>query len=285
MEILMASDLRKTYGKGIAEVHALDNVSLTVNKGEFVAIVGTSGSGKSTLLNMLGGLDKPDAGTVSIDGNELQKMKDEMLTIFRRRKIGFVFQAFNLVPVLNVFDNITIPIELDGKKPDKNYIEELISILGLNDKVNSLPNQLSGGQQQRVAIARALASKPAIILADEPTGNLDTKTGLVVHNSMLPSVCKIEKNGYVKSMSNKRKKGGGLWVPPPYLFKLRCPTRNTVGTSVGLLVLWLDSIISGFACADTHCGFDLVAYDFAISYTARVGGLLNGIDGFLLPFR
>lgn len=180
MEILMVSDLRKTYGKGIAEVHALDNVSLTVNKGEFVAIVGTSGSGKSTLLNMLGGLDKPDAGTVSIDGNELQKMKDEMLTIFRRRKIGFVFQAFNLVPVLNVFDNITIPIELDGKKPDKNYIEELISILGLNDKVNSLPNQLSGGQQQRVAIARALASKPAIILADEPTGNLDTKTGLDV---------------------------------------------------------------------------------------------------------
>ena len=180
MEILMASDLRKTYGKGIAEVHALDNVSLTINKGEFVAIVGTSGSGKSTLLNMLGGLDKPDAGTVSIDGNELQKMKDEMLTIFRRRKIGFVFQAFNLVPVLNVFDNITIPIELDGKKPDKNYIEELISILGLNDKVNSLPNQLSGGQQQRVAIARALASKPAIILADEPTGNLDTKTGLDV---------------------------------------------------------------------------------------------------------
>ena len=180
MEILMASDLRKTYGKGIAEVHALDNVSLTVNKGEFVAIVGTSGSGKSTLLNMLGGLDKPDAGTVSIDGNELQKKKDEMLTIFRRRKIGFVFQAFNLVPVLNVFDNITIPIELDGKKPDKNYIEELISILGLNDKVNSLPNQLSGGQQQRVAIARALASKPAIILADEPTGNLDTKTGLDV---------------------------------------------------------------------------------------------------------
>ena len=180
MEILMASDLRKTYGKGIAEVHALDNVSLTVNKGEFVAIVGTSGSGKSTLLNMLGGLDKPDAGTVSIDRNELQKMKDEMLTIFRRRKIGFVFQAFNLVPVLNVFDNITIPIELDGKKPDKNYIEELISILGLNDKVNSLPNQLSGGQQQRVAIARALASKPAIILADEPTGNLDTKTGLDV---------------------------------------------------------------------------------------------------------
>lgn len=180
MEILMASDLRKTYGKGIAEVHALDNVSQTVNKGEFVAIVGTSGSGKSTLLNMLGGLDKPDAGTVSIDGNELQKMKDEMLTIFRRRKIGFVFQAFNLVPVLNVFDNITIPIELDGKKPDKNYIEELISILGLNDKVNSLPNQLSGGQQQRVAIARALASKPAIILADEPTGNLDTKTGLDV---------------------------------------------------------------------------------------------------------
>ncbi|MCQ2483429.1 MAG: ABC transporter ATP-binding protein [Clostridia bacterium] len=180
MEILKASNLKKTYGKGSVEVHALDNVSLSVNKGEFLAIVGTSGSGKSTLLNMLGGLDKPDEGEVIIDGNNLQNMKDEEITIFRRRKIGFIFQAFNLVPVLNVYDNITLPIELDGKKTDKKYIDELITILGLKEKVKSLPTQLSGGQQQRVAIARALASKPAIILADEPTGNLDSKTGLDV---------------------------------------------------------------------------------------------------------
>ena len=180
MEILKASNLKKTYGKSSVEVHALDDVSLTVNKGEFLAIVGTSGSGKSTLLNMLGGLDKPDSGNVIIDGNNMQNMKDEEITIFRRRKIGFIFQSFNLVPVLNVYDNITLPIELDGKKIDKKYINELITILGLKEKLNSLPNQLSGGQQQRVAIARALASKPAIILADEPTGNLDSRTGLDV---------------------------------------------------------------------------------------------------------
>lgn len=180
MEILKATNLKKVYGKGNTEVHALDNVSLSVNKGEFLAIVGTSGSGKSTLLNMLGGLDKPDSGSVVIEGKELQNMKDEEVTIFRRRKIGFVFQAFNLVPVLNVYDNITLPIELDGGKVDKKMIGELIEVLGMKEKVNSLPNQLSGGQQQRVAIARALASKPAIILADEPTGNLDSKTGMDV---------------------------------------------------------------------------------------------------------
>ena len=180
MEILRASNLKKVYGKGNTEVRALNDVSLTVNKGEFLAIVGTSGSGKSTLLNMLGGLDKPDEGSVVIDGNELQNMKDEEVTIFRRRKIGFIFQSFNLVPVLNVYDNIVLPIELDGGKPDKATIEELINILGLKEKVNALPNQLSGGQQQRVAIARALASKPAIVLADEPTGNLDSKTGMDV---------------------------------------------------------------------------------------------------------
>jgi len=160
-----------------------------VNKGEFLAIVGTSGSGKSTLLNMLGGLDQPDEGTVLIDGNNLQKMKDEKITIFRRRKIGFIFQAFNLVPVLNVYDNITLPIELDGKKPDQKFIEELLTILGLKEKTKALPNQLSGGQQQRVAIARALASKPAIILADEPTGNLDSKTGLDVLG-LLKTTCR-----------------------------------------------------------------------------------------------
>jgi len=180
MEIVKASNLKKTYGKGDAEVHALRDVSLSVEKGEFVAIVGTSGSGKSTLLHMLGGLDRPDEGTVTIDGKTLQNMKDEEITIFRRRKIGFVFQAFNLVPVLNVYDNIVLPIELDGKQPDTKMIEELIAILGLKEKVNALPSQLSGGQQQRVAIARALASKPAIILADEPTGNLDSKTGFDV---------------------------------------------------------------------------------------------------------
>lgn len=180
MEILKATNLKKVYGKGNTEVHALDNVSLSVNKGEFLAIVGTSGSGKSTLLNMLGGLDKPDSGSVVIEGKELQNMKDEEVTIFRRRKIGFVFQAFNLVPVLNVYDNITLPIELDGGKVDKKMIGELIEALGMKEKVNFLPNQLSGGQQQRVAIARALASKPAIILADEPTGNLDSKTGMDV---------------------------------------------------------------------------------------------------------
>lgn len=180
MEILSASNLKKVYGKGNTEVRALDDVSLTVNKGEFLAIVGTSGSGKSTLINMLGGLDKPDSGRVVIDGKELQNMKDEEITIFRRRKIGFIFQAFNLVPVLNVYDNIVLPIELDGGKPDTKTIDELIEILGLKEKVNSLPSQLSGGQQQRVAIARALASKPAIILADEPTGNLDSKTGMDV---------------------------------------------------------------------------------------------------------
>lgn len=180
MEILKASHLKKLYGTGDTLVRALDDVSLTVQQGEFVAIVGTSGSGKSTLLNMLGGLDRPDEGSVVIDGKELQKMKDEAMTIFRRRKIGFVFQAFNLVPVLNVYDNIVLPIELDGKKPDAKLIEEVISVLGLTEKVNALPSQLSGGQQQRVAIARALASKPAIILADEPTGNLDTKTGMDV---------------------------------------------------------------------------------------------------------
>lgn len=189
MEILKASNLKKVYGKGNTEVHALDNVSLTVNKGEFLAIVGTSGSGKSTLLNMLGGLDKPDSGSVVIEGKELQNMKDEDITIFRRRKIGFVFQAFNLVPVLNVYDNITLPIELDGGKADKDAIEELIDVLGLKEKVNSLPNQLSGGQQQRVAIARALASKPAIILADEPTGNLDSKTGMDVLG-LLKTTCR-----------------------------------------------------------------------------------------------
>ncbi|MBE5909416.1 MAG: ABC transporter ATP-binding protein [Lachnospiraceae bacterium] len=176
MEILQTTDLVKTYGEGDTCVHALRGVNFTVDKGEFVAIVGTSGSGKSTLLHMLGGLDNPTSGTVTIDGKELGNMKDEERTIFRRRKIGFIFQSFNLVPVLSVYENIVLPVELDGGKVDASYVEEIIHTLGLDDKVNAYPNQLSGGQQQRVAIARALAAAPAIILADEPTGNLDSKT-------------------------------------------------------------------------------------------------------------
>ena len=180
MTILETKDLRKVYGSGDTEVRALDGVDLTVEKGEFVAVVGTSGSGKSTLLHMLGGLDRPTGGTVTVDGKELSTLKDEELTIFRRRKIGFVFQNYNLVPVLNVYENIVLPIQLDGNAPDKAYVERIIETLGLEAKLQNLPNNLSGGQQQRVAIARALAAKPAIILADEPTGNLDSATSLDV---------------------------------------------------------------------------------------------------------
>ena len=180
MTILETKDLRKVYGSGDTEVRALDGVDLTVEKGEFVAVVGTSGSGKSTLLHMLGGLDRPTGGTVTVDGKELSAMRDEELTIFRRRKIGFVFQNYNLVPVLNVYENIVLPIQLDGNAPDKAYVERIIETLGLEAKLQNLPNNLSGGQQQRVAIARALAAKPAIILADEPTGNLDSAPSLDV---------------------------------------------------------------------------------------------------------
>ncbi|WP_434302267.1 ABC transporter ATP-binding protein [Clostridium botulinum] len=176
MNILEAKHLKKIYGSGPTAVHALDNVSLTVDRGEFVAVIGTSGSGKSTLLHMLGGLDRPTSGSVMIDDKEIFALKEEELTIFRRRKIGFVFQSFNLVPMLNIYENIVLPIQLDGNKPDKNYINQIIQTLGLESKLQNRPNQLSGGQQQRVAIARALATKPAIILADEPTGSLDSKT-------------------------------------------------------------------------------------------------------------
>ena len=176
MAILETHDLRKVYGSGDTEVRALDGVDLAVEKGEFAAVVGTSGSGKSTLLHMLGGLDRPTGGSVIVDGRELSTLKDEELTIFRRRKIGFVFQNYNLVPVLNVYENIVLPIQLDGGQPDKGYTNQIIETLGLGSKLQNLPNNLSGGQQQRVAIARALAAKPAIILADEPTGNLDSRT-------------------------------------------------------------------------------------------------------------
>ena len=180
MTILQTENLEKIYGSGDTAVHALDGVSLSVEKGEFVAIVGTSGSGKSTLLHMLGGLDRPTSGTVTVDGRDIFSLKDEELTIFRRRKIGFVFQNYNLVPVLNVEENIILPIQLDGHAPEQGSVEQIIQTLGLADKRSNLPANLSGGQQQRVAIARALAAKPAIILADEPTGNLDSKTSLDV---------------------------------------------------------------------------------------------------------
>ncbi len=176
MRILSARNLKKYYGAEDNLTKALDGVDLDVEQGEFVAIIGASGSGKSTLLNMIGGLDVPTSGQVCIGGKEIGKMKPDELTVFRRKNIGFIFQNYNLIPVLNVLENITLPIEMDGKKPDESFIEQIIELLGLTEKVYKMPSQLSGGQQQRVAIARALASKPSMILADEPTGNLDSET-------------------------------------------------------------------------------------------------------------
>lgn len=176
MSILETRNLRKIYGSGDTEVRALDGVNLSVDSGEFVAIVGTSGSGKSTLLHMLGGLDRPTSGSVIVDGKDIFSLRDEALTIFRRRKIGFVFQSYNLVPVLNARENIVLPIQLDGRQVDEDFLDKIVNTLGLEKKLGSLPSQLSGGQQQRVAIARSLAAAPAIILADEPTGNLDSRT-------------------------------------------------------------------------------------------------------------
>jgi putative ABC transport system ATP-binding protein len=176
MSILQTTELKKYYGSRPNITKALDGVTLSIEDGEFVAIVGTSGSGKSTLLNMMGGLDTPTSGIIEVKGKELSKLKDEQLTIFRRRNIGFIFQNYNLVPVLNVYENIVLPVELDGDTVDKHFMNEVVKMLALDGKLNSMPNNLSGGQQQRVAIARALVSKPAIILADEPTGNLDSRT-------------------------------------------------------------------------------------------------------------
>lgn len=176
MEILKTDSLKKYYRQTGSEVRAIDGVDIRVEAGEFVAIAGTSGSGKTTLLNMLGGLDRPTEGKVFIDGKDIFSLKDEELTIFRRRKIGFIFQTYNLVPVLNVYENIILPVQLDGNTVDEDFVENVLTTLGITEKKNSMPNQLSGGQQQRVAIARALITKPSIILADEPTGNLDSKT-------------------------------------------------------------------------------------------------------------
>ncbi len=236
MNILQTKDLKKYYGKDETLVKALDGVSLNVEQASFVSVVGTSGSGKSPLLHMLGGLDRPTAGTVIVDGQDISRLKDEELTIFRRRKIGFVFQSYNLIPVLNVYENIVLPVELDGNQPDQTYVEEIIQVLGLGEKKYSLPSQLSGGQQQRVAIARALAAKPAILLADEPTGNLDSTTSqdvlsllkvtsdhfkqtvvMITHNEEIAQLAdrviriedgKIRSDGPIRSEKETKKDGG-----------------------------------------------------------------------------
>ena len=192
MTILSTDNLKKIYNPGENETRALDGVSIEIEDGAFVAIIGSSGSGKSTLLNMLGGLDRPSEGQVTVDGEKIFDMDEEELTIFRRRKVGFVFQNYNLVPILNVYENIVLPIELDGMEVDEPYVNKIIETLGIDKKPNSMPNELSGGQQQRVAIARALASKPAIILADEPTGNLDSRTSLDVISLLKSTSCQFQ---------------------------------------------------------------------------------------------
>ena len=210
MAVLQTIDLEKYYGEGENQVKALDGICLEIEEGKFTAIVGTSGSGKSTLLHMLGGLDTPTYGRVIVGGKDISKMKPDELTIFRRRRIGFVFQNYNLVPILNVYENIILPIELDGNRPDKGYIDNIITLLGLEKKLTSMPNNLSGGQQQRVAIARALATKPAIILADEPTGNLDSKTsqdvlGLLklTGNKLNQTIVMITHNDEIAQMADR----------------------------------------------------------------------------------
>ncbi|SFP35957.1 putative ABC transport system ATP-binding protein [Oscillibacter sp. PC13] len=243
MTILETHHLRKIYGAGETEVRALDGVDLSVEKGEFVAVVGTSGSGKSTLLHMLGGLDHPTSGTVTVDGRDLFSLKDEALTIFRRRKIGFVFQSYNLVPVLNVRENIVLPIQLDGGKPDESYVGEIIETLGLGSKLQNLPGNLSGGQQQRVAIARALVSKPAIILADEPTGNLDSVTsqdvmGLlkVTSEKFTQTIVMITHNEEIAQMADRivRIEDGRIFPSggtPGTVCAIPSPERNTPQSS------------------------------------------------------
>ena len=228
MEVLQAKDLKKIYGSGNNAVHALDGVDLSVKKGEFVAIVGTSGSGKSTLLHMLGGLDRPTCGTVMVDGQDIFSLKEEALTIFRRRKIGFVFQSYNLVPVLNVYENIILPIELDGGKVNKAFVQQIVQTLGLSDRLDALPNQLSGGQQQRVAIARALAAAPAIILADEPTGSV----ALVQHYPKIIPVMLLSRSTRISNMTERQSVRFSSRVRESYmLLKSACSILSTAEKS------------------------------------------------------
>lgn len=210
MIILETKQLQKFYGKGEQQVRALNGIDLQIENGTFAAIVGTSGSGKSTLLHMLGGLDRPTSGKVYVDGKDIFALGEEALTIFRRRKIGFIFQNYNLIPTMNVYDNIVLPIGLDGNKPDEAYVGQIIDTLGLRDKLQNLSSNLSGGQQQRVAIARALATKPAIVLADEPTGNLDSRTsqdvlGLlkVTGERFLQTIVMITHNEEIAQMADR----------------------------------------------------------------------------------
>ena len=231
MEVLQAKNLKKIYGSGNNAVHALDGVDLSVKKGEFVAIVGTSGSGKSTLLHMLGGLDRPTSGTVMVDGQDIFSLKEEALTIFRRRKIGFVFQAYNLVPVLNVYENIVLPIELDGGKVNKDFVQQIVQTLGLDDRLDALPNQLSGGQQQRVAIARALAAAPAIILADEPTGSV----ALVQHYPKIIPVMLLSRSTRISDMTERQSVRFSSRVRESYmLLKSACNILSTAEKSGGV---------------------------------------------------
>mgnify|MGYP000248481072 CR=1 FL=1 len=230
MEVLQAKNLKKIYGSGNNAVHALDGVDLSVKKGEFVAIVGTSGSGKSTLLHMLGGLDRPTSGTVMVDGQDIFSLKEEALTIFRRRKIGFVFQAYNLVPVLNVYENIVLPIELDGGKVNKDFVQQIVQTLGLDDRLDALPNQLSGGQQQRVAIARALALHPDILCFDEPTSALDPE--------MVGEVLDVMKKLAAQGM-NQQTAASALKMSPYAVKKLmeQCRNFTAYGLSEFMLAL------------------------------------------------
>ena len=231
MNILKAVNLRKIYGQGETEVRALDGINLEVEKGEFVAIVGTSGSGKSTLLHIIGGLDNPTSGQVIVDGQNLSHMPDEELTIFRRRNIGFVFQQYNLVPMLNVWENIVLPVKLDGKKIEKGYVNEIIDTLGIRTKLENLPSALSGGQQQRVAIARALAAKPAILLADEPTGSV----ALVQHYPKIIPVMLLSRSTRISDMTERQSVRFSSRVRESYmLLKSACNILSTAEKSGGV---------------------------------------------------
>ena len=241
MNILKAVNLQKIYGQGETEVRALDGINLEVEKGEFVAIVGTSGSGKSTLLHIIGGLDNPTSGQVIVDGQNLSHMTDEELTIFRRRNIGFVFQQYNLVPMLNVWENIILPVKLDGKKIEKGYVNEIIDTLGIRTKLENLPSALSGGQQQRVAIARALAAKPAILLADEPTGSV----ALVQHCPKIIPVMLLSRSTRISDMTDRQSVRFSSRVRESYiLLKSACNIRSTAEKSGGVS----SGVSSGICC-------------------------------------